>query len=230
MTDKAVFTLRGVALGLFRGFPLMLSSVAGGIPMGAVISQLGFSIGATTLFSATVFSGTAQAAAAELWRDPLPSAAIVFAAAAVTARYLVMSAQLRTAWPDLPHLKAVPMLAVLTDTGWLFARRQIEQGSRDAGIAFGACFGQLIGWTSGTLIGAVLGSIPAGVVGATLLFLPVALFAGLLSQFWRSHSQTLPWAAAAGVALLLNQWLPTHWSLVLGAVAGTLVGLTRRAG
>lgn len=227
-TEKAVFTARGVLRGLARGLPLMLASVAGGIAIGAVLRQLGFTTEGATLFSATVFSGTAQAAAAQLWHDPLPTAAIVVAAAAVTARYLVMGAKLRTVWPDLPARKAIPVLALLTDTGWLFALTDAETGRRDAGVAFGACLGQLIGWTSGTAIGALLGALPSGMVGAMLLFLPVAMISGLLAQFWRGRAQTLPWLVSAAAALLLDRWLPTHWCLLLGASAGTLLALVRR--
>ncbi|HLL79644.1 MAG TPA: hypothetical protein VKT25_09100, partial [Ktedonobacteraceae bacterium] len=51
-----------------------------------------------------------------------------------------------------------------------------------------------------------------------------AVFIALLAGMWRGRSQLMPWAVAAGTALVAYHWLPGAWYIVLGGLAGSLTG------
>jgi predicted branched-subunit amino acid permease len=54
-----------------------------------------------------------------------------------------------------------------------------------------------------------------------------AVFTALLVGLWKGKTDLLPWAVAAGVAVAAAQWLPGKWYILLGGLAGSLVGAWR---
>ena len=55
------------------------------------------------------------------------------------------------------------------------------------------------------------------------LMLPI-FFAAMLVQIWRGPRRAIGWAVAGGVALVAAQLVAGWWFIVIGAVAGSIVG------
>src|SRR5216684_4401392 len=51
-----------------------------------------------------------------------------------------------------------------------------------------------------------------------------AVFTALLVGMWKGKSNFLPWAVAAVVAVAAAHWLPGKWYILLGGIAGSVVG------
>jgi predicted branched-subunit amino acid permease len=45
---------------------------------------------------------------------------------------------------------------------------------------------------------------------------------------WRGKPSLLPWGVAAVVAVLGHEFLPGHWYILLGGLAGSLAGVRLR--
>ena len=58
-------------------------------------------------------------------------------------------------------------------------------------------------------------------------YLTTAFFVALLAGFWRGRGDAVPWLVAGGLAVAAKWWLPGTWYIILGAVAGSLVGAWR---
>jgi predicted branched-subunit amino acid permease len=55
------------------------------------------------------------------------------------------------------------------------------------------------------------------------------VFVTLLAGMWRGKGDALPWLVAAAVALGAAHWVPGQWYIVLGGLAGSIVGGWRDA-
>jgi predicted branched-subunit amino acid permease len=226
----ACFTPGGVARGAVLAWPLLLSTGAGGLAMGAACRQAGMSLPLATLFSAGVYSGTAQALALQLWSAVPPLLAILLAAGAVNLRYLVMGARLATLYPGLPWRRMLPGLAIYGDATWLIAAGEAERGRPDAGILFGASAVTVVGWVGGTIIGFGAAFSLAGAWAAAAAFIPLGFIVAYIPDQWRGRGTALPWAASAAVALLALPFLAAHWAMLAGGAAGTAVAVLRDDG
>ena len=60
-------------------------------------------------------------------------------------------------------------------------------------------------------------------------FLTTAFFVALAAGFWRGRGDLVPWTVAGAVAALAERALSPTWSIVFGAVAGSLMGALRDA-
>src|SRR5687768_14680385 len=73
-------------------FGALVATLVFGVAYGAATAAAGFSPAFAAVTSATVFAGTAQYAALELWRSPLPVLAILITVFAINARHVALGA------------------------------------------------------------------------------------------------------------------------------------------
>lgn len=221
----AALTAEGVRLGLLLGWPLLAASVVGGLAMGAALRALGFGLPTAAATSALVYSGSAQAVVASLWAAPPPLAALLLAALAVNARYLVMGAALRARFPRVPQSRALPALFLLADANWALVEAEARRGRPDLGLLVGAGLVMWAGWVGGTAAGHALGALPPGPLAAGAAFIPLGFLVIYLPAQWDGLRRTLPgWAAAAlAAALALAAGLAPHWAMLAGGAAGAAV-------
>ncbi|HLL46408.1 MAG TPA: AzlC family ABC transporter permease, partial [Longimicrobiaceae bacterium] len=99
---KVVLTRTGVLLGARLGAPFALTSLLFGIVFGMGARQVGMRTGEAVLMSASVAAGTAQLVALEMWKHPLPIAAIVLTSLAINLRYVLLGAALGPWLAGLP--------------------------------------------------------------------------------------------------------------------------------
>jgi predicted branched-subunit amino acid permease len=227
--SPVTFTAAGAARGARAVLPIMPGVIAFGLVYGFVAGQRGLTALEIGLSSVVVFAGASQFLALELWGEPLPIAGLITGVLVINLRHLLMGPALL---PWLAHLRpgqAYASLYFMTDESWGASVAELRRGGRDAAFLPGAGLALLAFWTASSVLGRSAGDLSPLVERWGLEFLTAAFFAALLAGFWRGRGDALPWLVAGGVAAAAKSWLPGTWYIMLGAVAGSLVGAWRDA-
>jgi 4-azaleucine resistance transporter AzlC len=222
--------------GMLRGARAVLAIVPGAIAFGLVYGFLAGEKGMTTLdialSSMLIFAGASQFLALELWGDPLPLASLVFGVLIINLRHLLMGPALMPWLRAVSPARAYGSLFFMTDESWGVSVADLRSGGRDAAFLLGAGLTLWLVWTASSVGGRLAGDVSAIIDGYGLDYLTTAFFVALLAGFWRGRADLLPWLVAGAAAVSAKAVLPGTWYIVLGALAGSLVGAwsTRRAG
>lgn len=232
MSEQVTFTRRGLVQGAVKILPIALVDVPFAIVLGVLARQAGLSTVEIMLMSMLVFAGASQLIAVGLWTFPVPVLTIVLTTLIVNVRHLLMGAALRPWFSRLGPLKTYTSAHFITDESWALAMREFKNGGRDAAFLMGSGLMLFVLWVGGTGIGHLLG---AGISAQDLVawgldFVVTAVFVALAVSLWRGKSDLLPWIVAAGVSLGAYLLLPgTRWYILLGGLAGSIVGAFRNA-
>jgi 4-azaleucine resistance transporter AzlC len=221
--------LAGIGEGFFACMPLALSAFAYGIAFGVLSRQATLSLLESALMSGLVFAGASQFAALGLWAAPLPIAALILTTLVINLRHLLMGAALAPHLAGVPRWKQLLSAFFITDESWALTMGRFARGSRNSSFLLGAGIALMIGWVGATIVGQLAGSVVGDPARWGLDFAFSAVFLALLVGMWRGKSDLLPWAVAAAVAVLSARLLPGTWYILLGGLAGSLVGGLRDA-
>jgi 4-azaleucine resistance transporter AzlC len=224
---RVIFTLSGALEGARSLVPIAISGFAIGLVFGVLARQAGVGVVETVLMSVLVFSGAAQFLVLGLWATPLPVATIALTTLVVGLRHLLMGAALAPWFAKLPRLKAYASVFFMADENWALTMGGFSKGRRDAAFLIGGGLVMFLSWTSSTLIGRTLGDVVRDPAQWGLDFAFTAVFLALLVGMWKGTSDLLPWAVAAAVAVAGHALLPGQWYILLGGLAGSLVGAVR---
>ncbi|WP_366925177.1 AzlC family ABC transporter permease [Halomonas sp.] len=222
--DTSRLTLGHLIEGFRRMAPLSLFVIVFGLAFGVAALQQGLSGLETLLMSGLVFAGAAQFATLELWSETIPLVPLVAITLAINARHLLMGAAFYPSLRDLPAGRRYASLILLSDANWAMA---MGGGSRAArlGLLVGGGLALWTTWMIGTGLGVAFGS---GIGDPERLGLDAIMGCFLLAMLVgdkRDLWVLLPWGAAALAALAAMAWLPPHVHVIIGALAGGLVGL-----
>lgn len=226
-TAPVSFTLKGAIRGARAVLPIVPGAIAFGLVYGFLAGERGLSVLEIGLMSMLVFAGASQFLALELWGHPLPLAGLVLGVLVINLRHMLMGPALL---PWLAHVRPVQVytsLFFMTDESWGVSVAEQRRGGRDAAFLLGAGLGLYGFWVLATVLGRAAGDLSYLVERWGLDYLTTAFFVALLAGFWRGRGDALPWAVAAGIAITAKWWLPGTWYIVLGAVAGSLIGAWR---
>jgi 4-azaleucine resistance transporter AzlC len=223
------FTRSGIWAGMRRGLPLAASVFTYGLVFGMLARQAGLSIDESLLMSSLVYAGSSQFVALGLWRAPLPAATIIFTTLVVNLRHVLMGAALHPWFAQLPALHRYGSLFFLGDENWALTMQEFEAGGRDGAFLVGSGLPLFVAWFSATMIGGNLSTAIPDPARWGLDFAFTATFVALLVGMWQGKANLWPWGVAAVVAMITAQWLPGPWYIVLGGLAGSLVGAIRDA-
>ena len=226
---RVTFTLSGALEGARGLVPVAISGFAIGLVFGVLARQAGVGVVETVLMSALVFSGAAQFLVLGLWAAPLPVATVVLTTLVIGLRHLLMGAALAPWFSKLPRLKAYASVFFMADENWALTMSEFSKGRRDAAFLIGGGLVMFLSWTVSTLIGRTLGGAVRDPAQWGLDFAFTAVFLALLVGMWKGTSDLLPWAVAAVVAVAGHALLPGQWYILLGGLAGSLVGAVRSA-
>ncbi|HEX6978880.1 MAG TPA: AzlC family ABC transporter permease [Alphaproteobacteria bacterium] len=218
---------RGVRNGFRRMLPLAIFVVPFGIAFGAAAIEKGVSPALAILMSALVFAGASQFSALDLWTAPLALIPILLTTFAVNARHLLLGAALYPWLSACPPRQRFAIVGVLSDPNWALATKAYESGERDAGFLVGSGIVLWIVWLAGTAIGALVGSDLGDLSRYGFDVLITVYFLTILIGLWRGRDDVLPWLAAAGAAVVAADLLPPGWYVVVGGLAGGIVGALR---
>ncbi len=212
-------------LGARMFIPLAISVGAYGLVWGVLARQSGLGLAEVGLMGALVFAGASQFVALEMWSlDALPVGAIVFATLIVNLRLMLMTATLRPLLGRLPAWQAALATHFVTDETWAMTMAEMARGRGALAYLMGAgslCF---LSWLIATLTGHVLGSAVDDPTRYGLDFAFTATFLALLLGMWRGKADLVPWLVAALAAIATARLVPGHWHVIVGGLAGSLVG------
>lgn len=217
-------TLAGVREGFWRLLPLSLFVTAFGLAFGLAAVQTGLSATEIVLMSATVFAGTAQFAALEMWGTQVPVLPLLATTFAINARMLLMGATLYPWVSQMPPGKRYASLILLSDANWALTLNDFNQGRVNAGVLVGGGIALWLAWMVGTLVGMIFGS---GITDPAALGLDMVLGCFMLSMALagRKSSRTVAaWIVGGLAAYAAYRWLPENSHVIVGAAAGGLVG------
>ncbi|WP_111497593.1 MULTISPECIES: AzlC family ABC transporter permease [Marinobacter] len=207
-----------------RLLPISLFVVAFGAAFGLAAVQKGIVPLEATLMSVLVFAGASQFAALELWGDQvalLPLMAITFA---INSRHILMGASLYPMLRQMRTPQRYGILLVLSDANWAIAAQDYQNGRRNLEVILGGGAALWVAWLIGTLLGVYFGGL---LQDPKSLGLDMVLGCFLLAMALggRKNPRVLvAWAVAAGAAMAAYWWLPPHTHVVVGALAGGVVG------
>jgi len=229
MENQITFTRRGVWAGARAALPVALGAGAFGIVFGVLARQTGLSLAEALLMSAIVFAGASQLVALGLWVTPLPVGALILTTLIVNLRHVLMGASLHPWLAKLPRGRVYASLFFMVDESWALTLGALTGGGGDGAFLLGSGLTLYAFWGAATAIGELAGGLVTDPTRWGLDFAFTAVFLALLVGLWRGKSDLLPWLVAAVVAVAAAQWLPGKWYILLGGLAGSLVGAFRRA-
>jgi 4-azaleucine resistance transporter AzlC len=225
--DAVTFTSAGFVAGVRLALPIALSVFAYALVFGILARQAGLSLAEAFLMSAVVYAGSAQFVALGLWTHPLPVVTIVVTTLIVNVRHVLMGAALSPWFSRLRPATAFGTLFFMSDESWALTIGQFGKGRRDGAFLLGSGLAIYLSWVSATVVGRSLGSRLQDPARLGLDFAFTAVFLALLVGLWKGRSDILPWIGAALVAVAAAHWLPGKWYILLGALAGSLIGALR---
>jgi 4-azaleucine resistance transporter AzlC len=227
--DKSPAAMRFTRAGVWRGAveiaPLMLAMVPYGMAFGVAAAQRGLDPLQALAMSGLVFAGSAQFAALDLWVAPLSLVPVLLTTLAINARHLLYGAALHPWLREATPAQRIPVVAVLTDSTWVYATQAEAKGERDAGVLLGAGALTWVFWVGCTGLGLAFGSAIPHPERFGIDVVMAVFFAVSLAGLWKGPATIVPWAAAAVAGLLGLWWLPTGWHVIAGGLAGGLAGV-----
>lgn len=222
------FTREGVWRGFVLAQPLAPGVALYGLVFGALAGERGLSWLQALLMSVFVYSGSAQLAALQVWTTQSHAVlALVVTVLAINARYVLYGASIQPWLSQVPRSRAYASLFLLGDGSWALAMREHAQGYRDAGFILGSGLAGFIPWVAGTLVGQVLTHAVPEPRAWGLDFMLPAFAAAIGIALWRGRADLWPLACALAVALPLQLWQPSGWTIVLAGLAAGLAGAWR---
>jgi 4-azaleucine resistance transporter AzlC len=204
---------------------------------GTLAVDRGLSVAESVLMSLTVFAGSAQFAALQLWTWPVPVFALVLSTALINSRHILEGASLAPKMPGFTGLRRFVAYFFMVDETWALAERRALKGPVSNAYWIGVCAPITSVWMGSTLLGALLGPFlgDGRRFGADFVF--SALFIGLIAGFWKAagpiagvtlaqtrrpyHLRTgLAIAAAAAASAVVYVIAGPPWHVLAGAAAG----------
>ncbi len=222
------WSLAGALRGARLVVPLLISSFVFGLVTGAAARGAGLSLLEATLMSALVFGGTAQMVALQGWTTPVPVLPIVLTTFAVNSRLIPMSAALRPWFRHYPRATAYGTLMLLVDINWAFAMREQAAGRRDGAFILGSGLALYVNWVASTALGHEMGGRVADIRAWGIDFIVPAFCAAMLAGVVRRRHDLTPCLVGGAVAAAMALLVPGHWHVLVGGLAGSLVGLAQR--
>ena len=229
MDNRLTFTWAGALAGARQSSALVASVFVYGVVFGVLARQAGLALLEAVLMSGLVSAGASQFMALGMWASPLPAVAIVLATLVVNLRHLLMGAALQPWFARLPAHTAYGSVFFMGDESWALTLGEFTRGGRDAAFLIGSGLVLFVGWVAATGTGWLAGAVVGDPSRWALDFAFPAAFVALLIGMWRGRGDFWPWLVAAIVAVGASQWLPGQWYIVLGGLAGSLVGVLRHA-
>ncbi|WP_256288616.1 AzlC family ABC transporter permease [Halobellus inordinatus] len=217
------FSREGIRAGFLQCMPVAAGVGGYGVVFGVLAGQAGLSVGEAALMSGTVLAGAAQLIVMELWREPVPIAAVIATTLVVNLRYLLMGAALRPWFEQLSPRQTYASLFFTADENWALTIGELRSGSRRGAFLLGSGLAIWTFWVLATVVGVTVGDVIEEPAQVGLDFVLTAVFLTLAVDLWDEDSRLRTWVSAAVVAVLAAGYLPGYWYLVCGGVAGSLV-------
>lgn len=212
------------AAGALTILPVLVAVVVYGLLFGALAAQKGLSPLEVALMSGTVFAGASQFVAIEIWTSPPALLLLGATALMVNLRHVLMGAALAPFVKGWSRRQTYGGLYFMADENWAFALQRAAKDGLTPAYYFGLSLPLYGGWIATTTAGAILGGALQNPKLYGFDFAFTAVFLTLLVSLWRGRRSLSPWLASAAAAVAAYSYLPGVWYILLGGLAGTLVG------
>lgn len=175
--------------------------------------------------STLVFAGASQFATLELWGEQVSLFPLIITVFFINARHLLMGASL---YPWLRHLspmKRYSILLVISDANWALSLQAFSRGQSGLGLLFGGGLALWVAWIIGTWLGLYFGH---SIQNPNAFGLDMVMSCFLLAMVVggkKDLRMVLIWTASACISLLAYWYLPKNSHVVIGALAGGVIGL-----
>ena len=197
--------------GLIDMMPMLIVYVPVAMLWGAVASAKGFSPLEAFLMSFFVYAGTAQFIAVDMWREPLPIAALILTTLVVNLRLVMMSASIsRHIGGIAKHLHPF-LMYILTDEAWAIVERRAAKEPISLGYFLGVAFPLWPTWFLSSTLGAYLGAGIGNPATIGLDFAYTAMLLCIVIGFWKGPRTGAVIAVSCLVAAAAKFYLPGAW-------------------
>ncbi len=217
----APFTLDGLRRGMRDAAPLALGVFIYGIGFGLVAAQVRFTLAQSLAMGVTVYSGSAQLAAASLISSGHATlTALAATILLINARYLMFGAALQPWLSATTPPRALASLLMVGDANWLMTMRNIEVGEQDRAYLAGTGLPMLGGWLAGITAGFLSGSVISDprVLGADLM-LP-AFAAAMMAGMMKTRAAAVPAVVGAATAVAVLPLAGPGWAIIAAGLLG----------
>ncbi len=207
---------------------LLLASVAIGIAVSAIMTDVGTSGPVVILAAALAYSGTGELAYASVVASGGGLVPASVAALLVSSRFGLLAMSMRNRWPapwweriGIAHVASEPAVAAALDVeprgGPMAARRAFWQ----------LAIWMAVGWVGGSALGLALGNVVGDTnrIGLDAVF--PASFIGAVVNSMRRQDGAVAVVLGATTALVLTPFLPAGGPILLGALAAPVALLFR---
>lgn len=212
--------------GVLATLAVMPGLFAFGMAFGTVAARKGFTLLEAEFMSAVVFAGVAQIIVVDSWPQQFTLATVLAAATAtfvICSRFLLISASMRPLLGRMPATQVYPFLHFLVEPPWVLGLRYQRNGGNDPGFIIGSALTCWVVWVISTAPGYWLGSAVDPHRFGLDMVMP-AFFTAMLVSLWQGPRRSIGWAVAGVVAVAADMAFGGFWYVILGALAGSIVG------
>lgn len=223
-TQLHEFSRQDVWAGFKQLVPLSIFVIAFGAAFGLAAVQTGLDNPSAVLMSTLVFAGASQFAALELWGVQIPLVPLALTVFAINARHLLMGASL---YPWLRHLspaKRYGVMLVASDANWALSIQAFNRGKPGFGLLLGGGLALWSFWIFGTWLGIYFGGAIHDPKSFGLDMVMGCFLLAMAVGGEKNLRLLLIWTVAAGSSLLAYWCLPDNSHVVVGALAGGVLG------
>jgi len=210
--------------GALHILPIGLGALPFAILLGGSAIKAGFSPLEVALMSATIFAGSSQFIAVQLWDAGASAAAVVMAVLLVNLRHLLLGAALGPVMGRYSLGTMAPAVFFMADEVWAISMRRGSTLSLAYWYGVGGCL-YLI-WLAASVAGAFVGALIDDPSRWGLDFAFVAIFACLMAGYIRGRGSVLPLIVSGLVAVLVKGLMPEgSLHILAGGLTGAAVSL-----
>lgn len=211
--------------GFKQLMPISVFVAIFGAAFGLAASQVGLNDITILTMSMLVFAGASQFAALDLWGNHIPLLTMMVTVFAINARHLLMGASLYPWLSHLPPAKRYGLMAVASDANWAMSLQAFNQGRPGFGILLGGGATLWLFWLSGTWLGLVFGSAISDPKSIGLDMVMGCFLLAMVVDGEKNLRLLCIWSMAAAASMLSYWYLPENSHVVVGALAGGLLGM-----
>lgn len=219
------FSFNGFTRGFKAGLPIAAGVASYGLVFGVLSKQAGLDLVHALFMSAFVFAGASQFVALDMWTTPLPIFAVIVTTFVVNMRHILMGAVLVEQLRGLSRLQKYISLFFMVDESWAYSLNEWKHGNNNGALLAGTGLSLFISWTLSTCLGNFLGSGNVDPVKWGIDFAFTAIFIFIATGLWRDKRDLVPWMVAAVTAVLVSQFFPGKWYILVGSIAGSITGV-----
>ena len=211
-------------LGLKAIAPLCIGAFPFSFIVGALSIQAGMDVLQSTLWSFTVFAGSAQMVALGLIQNGAGIVVIMFTTFIVNLRHVLYSASLSEHAKEYPLPVRMLMAYGMTDEVYASTITEMRDEKSNRHLFYlGSMFGFWGNWVFANFLGALVGSSFPDIANYGLEFAMVAAFIAIVIPQVKSR-ECIVAAVVATVSGILLSGLPHSLGLVFASVFGVLAG------